>query len=194
MIAVYMRVSTDKQDTSSQKHEIDKFLIAHNMSNVAWYVDEGISGKTSKRPSFQRMCLDVETGRVSDVIVYRLDRLGRDAMSMMKLLLLWLQKSVNFYSVSQPVLQLGPTNPFRLTMLSIFAELAQAEREITVQRIKAGLAATKARGTKLGAKEKYAAMVPVIKAMRAAGKTVKEIVRELRIPRSTVYRLLLETE
>ena len=190
MIAVYMRVSTDKQDTSSQKHEIDQFLIKQNMSNVSWYVDEGISGKTTKRPSYQKMCADIRDGKVTGVVMYRLDRLGRDAITTMRLLFDWMQQGIEFYSVTQPILQLGKDNPFRITIISIFSELSQIERETIVTRIKSGLEAAKARGVKLGAKEKHTGMTDTIKAMRAAGKSVKEIVIELRIPRSTVYRLL----
>ena len=190
MIAVYMRVSTDKQDTASQEHEIRRFLIERNMSNndVAWYTDQGISGKTSKRPEFQRMCKDIEAGTITDVVVYRLDRLGRDAMTMMQLLLTWITDKINFYSVSQPVLQLGPTNPFRLTILAIFSELAQAEREITVQRIKAGLAAAKARGVKLGAQRKHDPTQ--VLELRAKGMTIRAIAQATGIPRTTVHGML----
>ena len=190
MIAIYMRVSTDKQDTSSQKHEIDQFLIKHNMSNVSWYVDEGISGKTTKRPAYQKMCADIRDGKVESVVMYRLDRLGRDAITTMRLLFDWMQQDISFYSVTQPILQLGKDNPFRITIISIFSELSQIERETIVTRIKSGLEAAKARGVKLGARDKHSNMIPTIKAMRATGKSVKEIVRETRIPQSTIYFLL----
>jgi len=190
MIAVYMRVSTDKQDTNSQEHEIKRFLIERNMSNITWYTDLGISGKTANRPEYLRMCADVHAGRITSVIVYKLDRLGRDAIASMRLLLDWMQAGIGFYSVTQPILQLGPENPFRITIMSIFSELSQVEREGIVQRIKSGLNAAKARGVQLGAKPKYTEHADRIRQLREGGLTLKQIVKQTGIPRTTIHRML----
>lgn len=191
MIAVYMRVSTDKQGTDSQEYEINRYLNSNNMSNVEYYTDLGISGKTSKRPEYQRLCGDVIAGRITTVVVYKLDRLSRDAITSMQLLMGWIQRGISFYSVTQPILQLGNDNPFRITILSIFSELAQVERETIVGRIKSGLSAAKARGTKLGAKPKYTEHAGRIRQLRDDGLTLKQIVKQTGIPRTTIHRMLV---
>lgn len=189
MIAVYMRVSTDKQDTASQEHEIKQFLDTRNMTDIAWYVDRGISGKTTKRPEYQRMIADVRAGRITGVVVYRLDRLGRDAISTMRQLFDWMQAGIEFFSVTQPILQLGKDNPFRITIISIFSELAQIERETIVTRVKSGLNAAKARGVRLGAETLFGPHIQTRAAeLRSQGNTYKEISRSLGISRSTAQR------
>ena len=189
MIAVYMRVSTHQQDTKMQKHEIDQYLIKHNITKVNWYVDEGISGKTTQRPEYQRMCADVDAGRITSVIVYKLDRLGRDAITSMRLLLDWMTKGVEFFSVTQPILQLGKDNPFRITIISIFSELAQVERQTIVQRVISGQAAAKARGVKFGHAPIYGPEVArQAKQLRAQGHTFKQIAQALNVSRSTAHK------
>jgi DNA invertase Pin-like site-specific DNA recombinase len=188
MIGVYMRVSTDKQDTASQEHEIRRWLNERNISNVTWYVDHGISGKTTKRPEYQRLCADVDAGRIKTVVVYRLDRLGRDAIAAMRLLLGWMQDGVEFFSVTQPILHLGVDNPFRISIMSIFSELAQAEREAIVSRVKAGLAAAKARGVKLGAQRKHDPTH--VLELRAKGMTIRAIAQATGISKSAVHEIL----
>jgi site-specific DNA recombinase len=190
MIGVYMRVSTHQQDTKMQKHEIDQYLIKRNtLDDVVWYVDEGISGKTTQRPAYQRLCVDIDAGRITSVIVYKLDRLGRDAIASMKLLLDWMTKGVEFFSVTQPILQLGKDNPFRITIISIFSELAQVERETIVQRIVSGQAAAKARGVKFGHAPIYGPEVATqAKQLRAQGRTFKQIAQELSVSRATAHK------
>ncbi len=154
-VAVYYRVSTNKQDFESQKQEIEAYLSQHNPESVVVYSDHGISGKASaKRPEFERMLLDAQSGEFDTIVVYKLDRFSRDANTAIRTILDLDDQGVAFISVTQPVLNLGHNNPFRRTMLSAFAEIAQIERETTVSRIRAGLDAARKRGVKLGAKKK----------------------------------------
>jgi DNA invertase Pin-like site-specific DNA recombinase len=176
-----------------QKHEIDQYLIKRNTLDVTWYVDEGISGKTTQRPAYQRMCADIDAGRITSVIVYKLDRLGRDAIASMKLLLDWMTRGIEFFSVTQPILQLGKDNPFRITIISIFSELAQVERQTIVQRVMSGQAAAKARGVKFGHAPTYGPETAAqAKQLRAQGHTYKQIAQSLSMSRSTAHKLCAE--
>lgn len=153
-IAVYYRVSTNNQDTASQRAEVESYIATQFSDREALvYLDQGISGKASaKRPEFNRMLMDAKAGVFDTIVVYRLDRFSRDANTAIRTILDLDDVGVAFISVTQPVLNLGHANPFRRTMLAAFAEISQIERETTVARIKSGLAAAKARGVRLGAK------------------------------------------
>ncbi|MFK7872461.1 MAG: recombinase family protein [Oligoflexales bacterium] len=155
-IAVYYRVSTDRQDIESQKTAVEQWLqdLKEPPSSVQSYIDEGISGKTQNRPEFQSMLADAEEKKFDTIVVYRLDRFTRDANAAIRLILDLDQKGIAFISVTQPVLNLGHANPFRRTMLAAFAEIAEIERETIVTRVKAGLTAAKQRGVILGAPRK----------------------------------------
>ena len=153
-VAIYYRVSTDKQDLASQKNAISDWLERlddeKKPTSITEFNDEGISGKTLNRPGLQSMLDAAFQNKVDTVIVYRLDRLSRSATSAIRMILNLDDAGVAFVSVTQPVLNLGHENPFRRTMLAAFAEIAEIERETIVARVRAGLDAAKKRGVKLG--------------------------------------------
>lgn len=188
--AVYMRVSTTAQDTDSQRHVIKQWLAGKSLTAVVWYEDVA-SGKRDDRPQFKAMCAAVKEGKHQTVVVFRLDRLSRKASTALSLILEWLTAGINFYAVDQPILQLGAENPIRLTICSLFAELAQIERETIVSRVKAGLAARKAAGKSLGRVSKISvSQDDHIKRLHAAHCSTREIAAKLGIPQSTIVRRL----
>jgi len=193
-IAEYRRVSTDKQDTDMQRHAIQTWLSKLPTQHVVTvYEDEGYSGKSDKRPAFNQLCLDVKNGMVDMVLVYRLDRISRNASTALRLLLDWAQQNVQFVATDQPILNTTTDDAFRLTKLAMFAELAQIERETLVTRVKAGLSAAKARGVKLGATNKLTdKQKHYLRQLRQEGLTYTKLARRFSISRTTARRLCKE--
>ncbi len=194
-VAVYYRVSTDKQDLDSQMLAVERWLVDLAESKrpklVTIYKDEGISGKTTNRPGFQKMLEDAYAGRLDTIIVYRLDRFSRNATTAIRLLLNLDESGVAFISVTQPVLNLGHENPFRRTMLAAFAEIAEIERDTIVARVRAGLEAAKKRGVRLGAPVKVSnEKQQRARALRVEGKSFKVIAKELELSVGSVHRLV----
>jgi DNA invertase Pin-like site-specific DNA recombinase len=196
-IAVYYRVSTDRQDFDSQKFEIERWIgalpIEKRPKVIVNFQDFARSGKDKNRPGFQEMLKAAAEGLIDTIVVYRLDRFSRDANTAIRTILELDDKGVAFISVTQPVLNLGHDNPFRRTMLSAFAEISQLERETTVARIKAGLEATKLKGTRLGrpriSKEREA---NVLRLRYLEGLSLRRITRRTGLARDTIYRVLRE--
>lgn len=194
-VAVYYRVSTDKQDLDSQRNSVEKWLADLAESKrpqlITVYKDEGISGKTTNRPGFQKMLSDAYAGRLDTLIVYRLDRFSRNATTAIKLLLSLDEAGVAFISVTQPVLNLGHENPFRRTMLAAFAEIAEIERDTIVARVRAGLEAAKKRGVRLGAPTKISnEKQSLARTLRDEGKSFKAIAKQLDLSVGSVHRLV----
>lgn len=188
-VAVYKRVSTDKQDLSMQNHAVDVWLKEKGLGPVIEFADEGISGKTTNRPGLQAMLAAVESGEIGTVVVYRLDRLTRNAVIAMQMILDWMQRGLDFFAVDQPALNATKDDPFRLTKYAMFSELAQIEREVTVSRVKAGLAAARARGQRLGAAPKLTIKhIEIARSRIAAGRTYRDVAMELGVAPSTIYR------
>ena len=155
------------------------------------FSDEGISGKTMNRPGFQEMMQTAYERKIDTIIVYRLDRFSRHATTAIKTILNLDEVGVGFISVTQPVLNLGHENPFRRTMLSAFAEIAEIERETIVTRVRAGLEAAKKRGVKLGAPVKIDEQKRSrALALRSQGRTFREIASELEISVGAVHKLI----
>jgi len=187
-VAVYLRVSTDQQDVASQRVAIENWLRAHPHESAVWYSDK-VSGRTTRRPGLDKMNAAIAAGEHDTVVVFRLDRLSRTALMATRLVFSWLETGIEFFATDQPILQLGKDNPIRLTVITLFSELAQMEREAIVSRIKAGMAAKKARGEKLGPKYKLPDDVrEALKARVARGERVATLAREFGLHRATVYR------
>ena len=197
-LAVYYRVSTDKQDIDSQRVAIEQWLNAlqehKKPKNIYFYQDEGISGKTLNRPGLNQMLKAAYAGKLDTIVVYRLDRFSRHASSAIRLILTLDEAGVAFISVTQPVLNLGHENPFRRTMLAAFAEIAELERETIVARVQAGLQAARKRGVRLGAPPKITAEIKEqAMVLRAAGHNLRSISKTLQISLGSLSKLFQGT-
>ncbi|MBO7692707.1 MAG: recombinase family protein [Methanobrevibacter sp.] len=188
---IYYRVSTNEQDTDSQRVEVEKYIDSlpedQKPSSIRIYEDKGISGSKDDRPEFLNLIHDAQSGVIDTVIVYRLDRFSRSSSTAIRLLLDFEEIGVNFISITQPVLSSNVNNPFRKTLLAAFSEIAQIEREAIVMRVKAGLEAARLRGKILGRAATY---TPEQKAevlrLRAEGKKIREIVEIMNVGLSWV--------
>ena len=191
-LGVYKRVSTSAQDSDSQDHAIRQWLVDHpQYTDVVEYEDAGMSGRDDSRPQFQALQAAVRAGEVQAVVVYRLDRLSRNAVTALRLLLEWLTADVEFFAIDTPILQLGRENPMRLTIAAMFSEFAQLEHQAIVARVRAGLAAAQARGVKLGAERKLSdEAVQAARDMQQSGRSVRAIASEFGVSAATVSRSL----
>lgn len=164
MIGIYYRISTEEQILDMQINAVENWLKEnHPNEKTRVYKDIGISGATMRRPGFNKLIKHAETGKITHIVVYKLDRLTRDAVTAIRLVLRFDDCDVQFSSVTQPMFSHG--TPFRHAIIAIFAELAQMEREMIVERVKAGLDAAKKRGVKLG------------QPIKATPEVIKEILR-----------------
>lgn len=198
-VAIYYRVSTDRQDLESQKDTVEKWL--HDLpaekrpKTVTVFKDEGISGKTVNRPGFQALLDAAFKKAVDTIIVYRLDRFSRNATTAIKLILDLNEADVAFISVTQPVLNLGHENPFRRTMLAAFAEIAEIERETIVARVRSGLDAARKRGVRLGAPVKVSPeKQKEARELKAQGLSYKSIAVRLDLSVGSIHKMLKAAE
>lgn len=196
-IAIYYRVSTDKQDLESQKIVIERWLseLVKQPKHIYTIRDEGMSGKNENRPGYKELLQLALSKKIDTIVVYRLDRLSRNATVAIKTLLELDEYGVGFISVTQPVLNLGHANPFRRTMLAAFAEIAEIERETIVARVRSGLEAAKKRGVVLGAPVKLTdEMKDRAKQLRSDGYSYKDIAVELGLSVGTIHTALKDKE
>lgn len=150
-IAVYMRVSTDAQSTDSQEHELRRYLESrgvnpNNRSLVAWYVDK-ISGDQVARPSLKKLKKNIERGLVSEVVVWKLDRLSRRMIDGINTIHKWLESDVALVSVTQ---QFDFRGPIGKAVAALLLALAEEELNNIRDRIRAGISRARANGKKWG--------------------------------------------
>src|SRR5499433_1518085 len=124
----------------SQRHEGWRPLTAH-------YDDGGYSGGTLDRPALQQLLADIRAGKVQIVVVYKVDRLTRSLTDFAKLIELFDAHGVSFVSVTQ---QFNTTTSMGRLMLNVLLSFAQFEREVTGERIRDKIAASKKKGLWMG--------------------------------------------
>lgn len=138
--AIYMRVSTEKQHVDLQMQAISSFLQYKGITEYIKYVDEDKSGKNTNRPELKKLLDDCKQGKVSSLIVYKLDRLSRSLQDLLELLGFLNEHNVTFVSVTE---NLDFTNPFGKACMQMLGVFSEFEREIIRARTKAGMQAIK---------------------------------------------------
>ncbi|MXO61326.1 recombinase family protein, partial [Altererythrobacter salegens] len=155
--AIYTRKSSEEgleQDFNSL-HAQREACAAYVLSQASegWsllpgdYDDGGLSGGTLERPALQRLLADIEAGKIDIVVVYKVDRLTRSLLDFAKLVETMDKAGVSFVSVTQ---SFNTTNSMGRLTLNMLLSFAQFEREVTAERIRDKIAASKAKGMWMG--------------------------------------------
>lgn len=192
----YLRVSTEEQSKNYgldvQREKIETYCKLHDIENVEFYSDK-VTGKTLEREGLKKLLEEVRNGNVSNVIVFKADRLTRKLRDLLGIIEDEFEpKDVAFVSVSEQFDTSTPTGKAFLSMLGTFAEL---ERNTIVYRTTSGRVARAKKGGKVacgstplgyrnidGELKKETKEIEIVKAifaMRADGKTYREIAKIL---------------
>src|ERR1044072_348202 len=146
--AIYLRVSTDKQTTAAQRQELREICKRRGWNGVVEYEDV-ISGAKLTRAGLDKMMTEIRRGRLDVVLCYKLDRLGRSLVSVAQWIGEMLANKVALVIPGQGIDTSSDNSAAKLQM-NILMAVAEFERDIIRERTLAGLAAARARGTKLG--------------------------------------------
>jgi DNA invertase Pin-like site-specific DNA recombinase len=183
--AIYLRVSTDKQTTSAQREELREICKRRGWGGVIEYEDV-ISGAKFTRVGLDKMMAEVRRGRLDVVLCYKLDRLGRSLVSVAQLIGEMLANKVALVIPGQGIDTSSDNSAAKLQM-NILMAVAEFERDIIRERTLAGLAAARARGTKLGR--------PALQLSTKATKTLRRFVQAReKSPRPSYRSLAAELE
>ena len=189
MIACYCRVSSARQKTDSQKPEIRRWLDGNRIdpSTVGWFEDKE-TGKTLKRPAFDRLQKAVFGGTVTTVVVWKLDRISRVQRDGVNLLADWCERGVRVVAVTQ---QIDLSGPVGRMVASVLLGLAEFESEYRRERQAAGIAEARKRGIYRG-RERGTTKASSHRAgeLRGRGLSLQEIATALGVSRRTVMRYL----
>jgi DNA invertase Pin-like site-specific DNA recombinase len=155
--AIYTRVSTDQgleQDFNSLDAQYDAAqAYIRSQAHAGWtllrakYDDGGYSGGNTDRPALQRLLDDLRAGKIDVIVVYKVDRLTRSLADFAKLVEVFDQYNVSFVSVTQ---QLNTTTSMGRLTLNVLLSFAQFEREVTSERIRDKISASKRKGLWVG--------------------------------------------
>lgn len=188
-VALYARVSTDRQTTENQLQELRAVGERLGWEIVGEYIDQGISGAKGRdqRPAFDKLLKGAMRKEFDLIAAWSVDRLGRSLQDLVGFLGEIHSKGVNLYLHQQGLDTTTPAGKAMFQMMGVFAEF---ERAMIQERVKSGLARAKADGKTLGRpKVDQGTELKVIQ-MRAEGTGIKAIAKRLGIGVGTVQRIV----
>ena len=183
---VYTRVSTDSQDTAAQERDLRHWLADRQ---AIWFTDS-VTGRTMNRPGWAQLCEMRRSREVSEIVVWRLDRLGRTASGLTKLFDELNAEGVNLVSLKD---SLDLSTPAGRLMANVLASVAQYETEVRGERVKAGIAAARANGKKWGGRRPgvlYPDKLRAALTLHLEGMSVVGIAGAVGMSRQWVHRML----
>jgi len=183
--AIYARVSTLNcgQDPTLQTRELKEYCERRGWQVFDCYVDNGYSGKKDSRPQLNRMMQDAHERRFDVVVVWRFDRFARSVSHLLRALETFNSLGVQFVSLSEQVDTSTPTGKMVFTVLGAVAEL---ERNLIIERVRAGLRHARSKGKTLG-RPKKDVDVERIASLRASGHSWRTVAAMMGLSVGTVY-------
>ncbi len=189
-IAIYARVSTEKQTSENQLIELRSLCDRLGYQVYQEYVDNGISGAKGRndRPALDAM-LKAATQRKFDMVMcWSIDRLGRSLQNLVEILNELQALGIDLYFQQQGM---DTSTPSGRMIFSVFGAIGEFERNLIRERVLAGQQRAKANGVKLGRPSKMNdGMKSAVKLLREKGMGIKQIARELQIGVGTVYSVI----
>ena len=185
-VALYARVSTvnGQQDPEMQLRELREYCTRRGWEISGEYVDH-ISGARDKRPALDRLMVDAHRRRFDAVVVWKFDRFARSTSHLLRALESFRDLGVEFVSLTEAV---DTTTDAGKMVFVVLAAVAELERSLIVERVKAGLRNARAKGKRLG-RPRVSVSPAKIQELRAEGLTLRDIAARCHISKTTVIRI-----
>jgi DNA invertase Pin-like site-specific DNA recombinase len=183
--AIYARCSTGSgnQSPDSQLHEIREYCSHRKWQITQEYVDLGISGAKERRPELDKLLADAHRRRFSAIVVFRFDRMSRSVSHLLRTLETLRALGIEFVSLSEQIDTSTPAGKMIFTVLGAVAEL---ERSLIAERVRAGLRNARAKGKTLGRPRKIANSEE-IKRLRSQGASWRAVGTALGVSAATAF-------
>ncbi len=185
-VALYARVSTTDQSTDSQLLDLRRYVSERGWDSFKEYCDNGISGTTDSRPALNELMNDARKRRFDVVLVWRFDRFARSTKHLILALEEFKNLGVDFVSYQENI---DTASPLGSAIFTIISAVAQLERDIIAERVKAGLRRARENGKKLG-RPKVSVDMDQVKALHSQGYSTRAIAEELGLTKSTAANLV----
>lgn len=179
--AIYARVSTSDQNCDMQLRDLRVYCQRRGWKATE-YVDTDVSGSKASRKQLDRMMIDVRQRKTDVVVCWRFDRFARSTKHLLSALEEFQTLGIDFISHEECI---DTTSPMGKLLFTIVAAMAEFERAVLIDRVRAGIATARAKGKTLGRPKKVFRRDRAIE-LRAAGYSWGKLSQVLGIPVSTV--------
>jgi len=188
--AIYARVSTPDQHVDSQLYDLRKLAAQRGFEVSREYLDRGVSSSKARRPGLDAMMADARRGEFSVVLVAAFDRVARSTKNFLEIVDELNELGIEFISAREAIDTSGPMGRMFITMVGSIAEL---ERSLIVERIKAGMRRAKLEGQRLGRAPLNIDHNALVRD-RLAGMSLTTVARKYGISRASVVRFVREAQ
>jgi len=187
-VAIYARVSTTDQSTDSQLLDLRRYVSDRGWQTFREYCDNGISGTKDSRPALNQLMNDAKKRKFDAVLVWRFDRFARSTRHLINALEEFKNLGIDFVSYQENI---DTSSPLGGAIFTIISAVAQLERDIIAERVKAGLRRAKEYGKKLG-RPKVEFNRAQLLGLHSQGLSVRHIAKKLGASKTTIARHLAE--
>lgn len=185
-VALYARVSTLDQNCDLQLADLRRYA-SQRFSRSCEYVDTGVSGAQRRRPQLDALMKDARRRMFDVVLVWKFDRFARSLKHLIDSLEEFRSLGIDFVSFTEGI---DTTTPSGQLMFHVVGAVAQFERDLIAERVRAGMAHARAMGKRIG-RPRAVIDREKVSQLRAQGKSLREIGRALVVPVSRVRRALV---
>jgi DNA invertase Pin-like site-specific DNA recombinase len=185
---IYSRVSTLDQNPQMQLLDLQQLASQRGFEVIDTYVDHGFSGVRVKRPALDRMLADARRGRFEVLLVWSCDRVARSTRHLLDVLDELNQLNIQFVSFREA---LDTSGPLGRAITIIIGAIAELERSLIIERVRAGMRRAKLEGRHIGRNPLVLDQAGILRD-RAQGMSLRQIGKTHRISTATVTRVLRE--
>ena len=185
-VAIYAGVSTINhgQDVGLQTRELRQFAEARGWTVAGEYIDAGVSGAKDSRPELNRLMAEAHKRRFDVVCVWRFDRFARSVSHLLRALETFKALGIDFVSFSE---QMDTSTPAGKMVFTVLGAVAELERSLTVERVRAGLRNARAKGKTLG-RPRVTVDAAKVASLRSQGLSWAKVGEALGLGEGTVRR------
>lgn len=180
---IYTRVSRADQTCENQLRDLREYCRTRGWSDVREYADHAVSGTKDRRPALDEMMAAVKARQVDVVVVAAFDRFGRSVRHLVHTLETFRDLGVEFISLRE---QIDTASPLGQAVFTIIAAIAQLERSIIVERVKAGFRRARAEGKQLGRPRVVVVDVDQVRTMIAQQGSIRKAAASLGVDPKTI--------
>ena len=186
-VALYTRVSTQDQSVDMQTSDLKRYCEQRGLTIYREYCDQGISGAKDKRPALNELMEDARKRKFDSVLCWRFDRFARSTKHLITALEEFSHLKIDFISYLENI---DTSSPLGKAIFTIVSAIAELERSIILDRVRAGLRRAKENGKKLGRPKKLNLNIEELQKMREQGLSFSKIARRVGTCPATIYQVL----
>ena len=185
-VALYARVSTLDQSCDMQLEDLRRY--ANRFACSSEYVEIGVSGAQRRRPQLDALMKDARKRHFDVVLVWKFDRFARSVKHLVDSLEEFRALGIDFISYTEGV---DTTTPSGELLFHVMGAVAQFERDLIAERVRAGIAHARAMGKRIG-RPRAKIDVDQARSLRSQGRSLREVAQALNVPVSRVRRALVQ--